>query len=213
MLQIVVGRGSLTVMPSLAPFYNSAIGQLDHAQLFWWLASQHNARPEVWLVRDLELRSLPGWLAQNAMSVLIALGSFIVLALWHAVPRFGPLLSGAEPERRSLVEHLAATGRFFADNRQLPKLLIALRQDCMDLIGARMPEARLLDRAARIQLAARSVGLRERDLAAAFDTPGDTPRNFTGSVRLLAHLRTRLGRRSLKPPRSPGRASRQVPAG
>lgn len=191
-LRLTEGRGHVTVMSSFAPFSNRAIGRHQHADLLWHLASQNGAGSQVWLVRRLQTQSLPGWLAENALPALIALGILLTMALWHVMPRFGPLVPNVAPDRRSLNEHLAAMGRFYSSQHQLAALIRTLRQDALDALGARAPETRGQDGAARLKAAARVSGLRPRELLHAFTSPVSTPREFAGAVRVLREFRARL---------------------
>jgi hypothetical protein len=192
MLQIPYDDGFVTVLSTFRPFNNRAIGRLDHAELLWHLASDGGRPVEVWLVRHLDAPSLPQWLVKNALPCMVALGVFLALALWRAIPRFGPLQPNPTPDRRSLVEHLAAMGRFYSMQRQLPKLIRAVRQDGLELLGSRAPETRGQDGAARLKSAARLTGLRPRELLQAFTAPVTTPHEFILAVRVLAAFRQQL---------------------
>ena len=192
MLQIPYEEGTVTVLSTLRPFGNNAIGRLDHAELLWHLAGAHGHPVDVWLVRHLDIQSLPRWLMTHAMSVLVALAVFLLLALWRVMLRFGPLQPNAAPDRRSLVEHLSAMGRFYSMQRQLAKLIQIVRQDGLDLLAVRAPETRGQDGAARLKAAARLTGLRPRELLQAFTAAGATRHDFTLAVRVLAAFRHEL---------------------
>jgi hypothetical protein len=191
-LQIPYEEGLVTVISTFRPFSNYAIGHLDHAELLWRLASDDGHPHDIWLVRHLDTQSLPRWLVKNAMPFVAALGVFLALALWRVIPRFGPLQPNPQPDRRSLVEHLAAMGRFYSMQRQLPRLVQVVRQDGLDLLGARAPETRGQDATARLKTAARLTGLRPRELLQAFTSPAATPHEFTLAVRVLAAFRRQL---------------------
>jgi hypothetical protein len=199
MLQIPYEEGVVTVLSTFRPFRNEAIGRLDHAELLWRLAGSHGQPLDVWLVRHLDLQSLPRWLLAHAMPVLVALAVFLLLALWRVMLRFGPLQPNPAPDRRSLVEHLSAMGRFYSMQRQLAKLIQIVRQDGLDLLAARAPETRGQDGAARLKTAARLTGLRPRELLQAFTVPAATGHDFTLAVRVLAAFR-----RQLTPSTTPG---------
>jgi hypothetical protein len=194
MLRLAEGRGHVTVMSSFAPFDNGEIGSYQHAELLWHFASRDGAASPVWLVRRLQTQSLPGWLADNALPALIALGILLIVALWRVIPRFGPLVPNVAPDRRSLHEHLAAMGRFYASQRELAPLIQILRVDALDALAARAPETRGLDGASRLKAAVRVSGLRPRELSHALTNPAATAREFTGAVRVLQEFRARLAR-------------------
>jgi uncharacterized protein DUF4350 len=209
MVQLTEGRGHVTVMSSFAPFNNRAIGAHQHADLLWHLASQNGAGAQIWLVRRLQTQSLPSWLAENALPALIALGILLAMALWHVMPRFGPLVPNVAPDRRSLNEHLAAMGRFYSSQHQHAALIQTLRQDALDALAARAPETRAQDGAARLKAAARVSGLRPRELLHAFTSPVSTPREFAGAVRVLREFRARLAHSLGDQREAAGRSRRQ----
>jgi len=123
------------------------------------------------------------------LPALIALGVFLALTLWRLSPRFGPLVPNLAPDRRSLVEHLSATGRFYSRQRQLTAVLRIVRQDGLDLLASRAPETRQQDGGARLRTAARLTGQNPRELLHAFSADAATPHEFTLAVRVLASFR------------------------
>jgi len=211
MLQIPLGDGLVTVMSTFRPFANRELGRFEHAELLWWLVSDNDKAPPVWLVRHLDVQSLSQWLINNALPFVAALILFLLLWLWRVIPRFGPIQPGAAPDRRSLIEHLRAMGRFYSMQRRLPALLQALRQDGLELLDHRAPETRGLDGAARLKSAARMSGLRARDLLQAFASEVRTPHEFTLATRTLAQFRQRLSTPA-KASTKRGRAATQVRA-
>lgn len=218
MLQLNEGRGRVTVMSGFAPLNNRAIAREQHAELLWRLASQNGPANPVWLVRRLQVQSLPSWLVQNALPGLIALGILLSVALWRVIPRFGPLVPSRLSDRRSLTEHLAAMGRFYSSRGQLARLIQVLRQDALEGLAAKVPETRAQDGASRLKAAARVSGLRARELSYAFTSPANTPREFVGAVRLLREFRTQLARNlaaknatAARVPSSNARSRMQIP--
>ena len=207
MLQMPYDDGWVTVLSTFRPFSNFAIGKLDHAELLWRLASDHGKPVAVWLVRHLDMQSLPQWLLKHALPAVIALAASVLLALWRVIPRFGPLQPAPAPDRRSLVEHLSAMGRFYSMQKQLPKLIQTVRQDGLELLAARAPETRGQDGASRLKSAARLTGLRPRELLQAFTAPPATPHEFIVAMRTLAAFREQLTPQGLaaRPRRSNGR--------
>jgi Domain of unknown function (DUF4350) len=189
LLQIPREDGLVTVISTFRPFDNYSIGRLDHAELLWRLATDNGQAVDVWLVRHVDVQSLPTWLVHNALPCLIAFGVFLALTLWRLSPRFGPLVPSLAPDRRSLLEHLSATGRFYSRQRQLPALLQIVRQDGLDLLTARAPETREQDGAARLKAAARLTGQNPRELLHAFSAGVATPHEFTLAMRVLASFR------------------------
>lgn len=196
-LQFGWGEGEITVLSTLRPFSNREIGRLDHAELLAQLTGADAVQPgELFIIRHLESPSLPAWLAEHAPAALAALSLFVLMWLWRVVPRFGSLAPSPAPDRKSLLEHIHAVGRFYLEQRELPRVLALLRAECLELFGRRAPHAQGLDDAARLREAARMTGVRPRELAQAFGHRADTPAEFFNAVRTLASFRRRLRRSS-----------------
>jgi hypothetical protein len=196
MLALERGEGRITVMATLAMFGNRDIGRLDHAELLARMAQ--SASGEVWIVRYLDAPSLSAWLWAHAPYALIALGAFIALWLWRVAVRFGPLLPSPAPDRKSLLEHVRALGRFYADHGDTPRALQRLRADTQAAFDRFAPELRGAEGSQRLKEAARLTRIRARDLLAAFTARPHSAKDFTHTVRTLALLRSRLQRRSIQ---------------
>jgi hypothetical protein len=188
------GDGRVTLFSTLHLFDNRRLGKLDHAELLWAVLGDSPSR-ELYLVRYLDTMSLPRWLWERAPLALVATGVFLLLWLWRVVPRFGPLVPGAGVDRRSLLEHIRAVGRFHADQRRQGRLLEALRADCLELFGRVAPLARGLDGAARLREASRLARINPRELLHAFSGAPATRHDFSSMVRTLARFRRQLTRR------------------
>jgi hypothetical protein len=192
-LALAWGDGRVTLFSTLRLFNNHRLGEYDHAELLWGVLSDSPSR-DVFLVRYLDTMSLPKWLWERAPLALVAAGVFLLLWLWRVVPRFGPLVPGAGVDRRSLLEHIRAVGRFHADQRRQGRLLEALRADCLDLFGRVAPLARGLEGAARLREASRLTRINPRELLHAFSGAPATRHDFYSMVRTLARFRRRLTR-------------------
>ena len=193
-MQIERGNGRVVVITTLAPFRNQSLDELDHAALLW--AFTQDAGQQVVLIRRIEALSLFAWLTQHALAALAALAALGLLWLWHVVPRFGPLLPAEAANRRSLLEHLRAIGRFEADAQQLGRLVREVRADAQAVFARLAPLAATLEGPARLREASRLTGLRPRELLQAFEGPVSTRNEFSNAVRTLAAFRRRLVRRT-----------------
>ena len=189
-MQIERGHGRVIVITTLAPFRNQALDELDHAALLW--AFTQDAGQQVVLIRRIEALSLFAWLTQHALAALAALAALGLLWLWHVVPRFGPLRPAEAANRRSLLEHLRAIGRFQADAQQLGRLVREVRADAQAVFARLAPLAATLEGPARLREASRLTGLRPRELLQAFEGPVSTRNEFSNAVRTLAAFRRRL---------------------
>lgn len=66
----------------------------------------------IWLIYSAEFDSLWDLLKENAPEVLLACAILVLLWLWASARSFGPLVDATPPPRRSIMEHIDATGRF-----------------------------------------------------------------------------------------------------
>jgi hypothetical protein len=109
------------------------VGELDHAELGWRLAS---AQP---VLLYLRMRSPPllDWIQRDAWPVAVAAALLLLLWLARIIPRFGPLEPAEEPPRRSLLEHIVASGRFLWSRGAGASLLEAARERAVRLARRR----------------------------------------------------------------------------
>jgi hypothetical protein len=151
MLQYKVGIGTVTVVTDTRFMMNHNIGAYDHASFFWHLVQQNESAGKVWLVYKEDMPSLWHWLVENAPTVLISAGALLVVWLWYAGHRFGPPLPEPVPVRRSLLEHLYASGRFLWQQQAEDRLLDCVRRSLMERLTVRhlgqtaLPQERLRD--------------------------------------------------------------------
>lgn len=119
-LRAAVGRGSVTVI-DLQRFSNESLTNGDNALL---LVAAAQLRPDDVLVElaETERPSIATLLWRYAGPAIAFLALAIVLIVWRASLRFGPLAPIPAPVRRSLASQLWGTGRFLAtsgDGRSL----------------------------------------------------------------------------------------------
>ena len=122
-----VGKGRVVALSDFSFLGNRLIGDLDHAEFAWRLATHApDARPALIFLR-IESPSLWEWLIENAWPVLAAAAVLLLIWLARIVPRFGPLEPEAPPVRRSLLEHLRASGRYIWSRGEASALIDAVR--------------------------------------------------------------------------------------
>ena len=119
------GEGRVTVLPTLNFLRNDNIGDYDHAQLGWQLVA---ARSPVVLYLRMQSPPFLEWIQRDAWPVLLAAMLLLILWLGRIIPRFGPLEPDAPPARRSLIEHVVATGRFLWSRGAGAHLVEAVRE-------------------------------------------------------------------------------------
>jgi hypothetical protein len=128
-----LGRGHIVVLTDLDIFQFRAIGELDHALLLWHLVKDAG---KVWFVTDNDMPPIWLWLWRHAMETLTAAFLFLSLWLWSRSARFGPLVTEPAPERRRILEHIEAAGRFLWQHQRQERLLKSVR-DALAATAAR----------------------------------------------------------------------------
>ncbi len=188
LVQIAVGAGRLTVLSDDSFLRNGSIGKHDHAAAGLALLAGNGP---TWLVREHLGTSLADVLWRSAREAVIAFAVLVLLALWAAAARFGPLLPAEDPRRRRLLDHITGSGRFLWRNGRAGALIDSSREALMRAVLYRHPDW------------LKAADLKER-LAEAAKLPADEVRraldgkapaseaDFTATIRTLETLRKSL---------------------
>jgi hypothetical protein len=192
------GRGRLILAPDLSFLYNDAFIERDHAA---WLARVLGPpRPgqKALVCSEPREASLPVWLWRGAWPFLVALGALLGAWLWGGLWRFGPWLPSPPPGRRSLLEHLVASGRFLWRQGGDPDALVAIARRAVLRRAVRIhPAFPLMAEGERWAFLAQRSGLGEGEIAEALDDrPGATKDVLGRRLQALLHLRHRLSQKA-----------------
>lgn len=106
------GNGYVTIVADHRYFANYDIGEMDHGRLFLDTVAGYVDPGKVWLIYDASFSSLWQLIWSNAPYVVLGVAALIFVALWAVVPTFGPMILPEPPVRRSIVEHVNASGTF-----------------------------------------------------------------------------------------------------
>lgn len=190
MLNLQLGHGRIFIFTDLDAFTNRRIAKRDHAELLWELVKDRPAQGHIWLLRGDPSVGLLSWLGHHAWMALISLGALVGFAYWKAAPRFGPLLPAPDPARRSLLEHVDASGRLLWHEGAGDRLVTATRAAVLLRIERTHPAwARLPLPKLHVQLAEFSRLPDDQLFRALFEDHYATPAEFTAAIRTLEHLR------------------------
>ena len=188
------GKGHV-VMLAANYFTNVDLKNYDHGEVLLALAALSPSR-QVTIVQMLDV--LPWYVAlwQHYRYLLLSVAAFLALALWMALRRFGPMLPQPAIERRSLMEHIGASGAWLwkADGGSAV-LLAAAREETLALVRRRAPGLFRLPVQELPAALARDTGLDPEQLAQALqDDAARQPARFTRQIRTLQELRTHYER-------------------
>lgn len=192
-VRVAKERGAALFFTTLGILRNERLSGHDHADLLAALPAQRPPSARVWIVTHEVAPSLIRWLLDRAWMVLLSGAALAMALLAAAAPRFGPLRASGEAPRRSLLEHLAAVGRFQWRHRGGKPLLLAARTALDRRLALRHPAWKDLPADERCRRLAEISGLPESDVfhALRYDLHPD-PRDFTRALRTLDLLRKQL---------------------
>lgn len=184
------GKGRIVAVPSNY-FGNLRLQVYDHGELLLALAALAPSAKQVTFVRNGDALPWPQALWQHFSHALIGLAAVLALLFWSAVRRFGPVLPEPDRERRSLLEHIDASGAWLwkADGGR-QQLLDAARGETLALIKRRAPALLRLAPHDLCAALARMSGLPEREIDDALHAPAapQAPQ-FIRQIRTLQELR------------------------
>jgi Domain of unknown function (DUF4350) len=172
------GAGSVTFLSDAGFLSNEGIGLHDHAALGWALVQAGGAPPKgVWIaVRD-QVPTLAQLLVRHAWMALASGALLIAACLWAAGARFGPLVPDPPRDRRSLLEHVEASGDFLWRTGRGGDLVQGARQALLHRIDVREPGWNRLSPADLVQRLAATARLPaarvDRALHGAVTAPAD----------------------------------------
>ncbi len=123
-----IGKGMVTLVADLDFINNRNIRKADHAEILWQLAHGLDTPENVWLIHNDEVPALWRLMWKHAWALIITLTLMFVLWLYRAAHRFGPMIPKAAEDRRSLLEHINASGHFYWKHQQKAKLIASTRE-------------------------------------------------------------------------------------
>jgi hypothetical protein len=160
------GLGKVTVLSNFDLMTYKNMGESDHAELIWHLVSSGNtAVPQVILALSRQGEGFLSWMLTHAWMVAVSAITLLLVWLWRVIPRMGPLAVPVPIARRSLIEHIVATGAYLVKKKQWQSLVAPLRLKFMLAFKARHPRVINMSESAMLQYAARQLQVDENVLA------------------------------------------------
>jgi hypothetical protein len=177
------GAGALVLVASKQLFYNDQLGSGQHGRFAVEVFTPDRER--ALLITQLKHERLLPFFWEHAAHAVVSLGLLIVVGLWRASRRFGPVLPEPSADRRSLRDALEARGAYLWGKGHRAALLDALRAEVR--AARRLPPD---DALAAWDELARSQGVTMTFLREALlrEPPSD-PSTFVRVVAVLAALR------------------------
>lgn len=187
------GDGSVTFLADASFLTNDGIGLHDHAALAWALVRAGGDVPAgVWIaVRD-EVPTLGQLLVRHAWMALASGALLIAAWLWASGARFGPLLPVPPRDRRSLLEHVEASGDFLWRTGRGDDLVQGARQALLHRIDVREPGWSRLPAPELVNRLAAGAGLSASRIDHALYGAVATPADLVQTLQTLETVRRTL---------------------
>ena len=193
LLRYRFGRGTITVLADRGFARNDRIGREQNATFLWQVVRAAGVPRGVVLIWRDEGPDLAGAVLARGWAALAAGALLLAAWLWRHGSRFGPLLAEAAPVRRSLLEHLRASGEFLWRHGRGQALLRAERQALARRLGERHPGWQRLSERERVAQVARLAAVPPGVLAAALEErPVDDLAQLARTIATLERARRSL---------------------
>ncbi|MFK7887501.1 MAG: DUF4350 domain-containing protein [Gammaproteobacteria bacterium] len=191
--QIAYNAGKITALADITSFTNRNIGQMDHAFLLTQIIGPTADAGPVWLLHGTEFPSLWTLLKDNLAEVLIGAGLLLLMCLWWAAQRFGPMLDAPARARKAFIEHIEANGRFLWRHDGDHELLASTRQAFLRDAQRRHAPLRRLDEKERRDYLASVCGVSEADVSTALDSENSRRHgDFLTKIQLIKTMWNRI---------------------
>ena len=188
-----IAAGSVDLLSELKPLTNNALDDPGNAAFARQLLAPNWGKGTIHLIYAADLPPLWRWLLEHGWRALLPAFLCLLLWLWMRAQRFGPLLPAPQPPRRSLLEHLEASGEHLLRYGQLAALHRALLTAVHERLRRRDPLAAAQEGDTQASLIAKRTGLSASDVRSLLDTrPPRDAHDFRQRIARLIDLRKRL---------------------
>lgn len=191
--RLPVGEGSIDVLAELDFLTTDKLEECTHVAMARQLVAAMDRGGTVHLVHARAMPSLWGWLLREGWRVWLPLALLLAGWLWARMRRFGPLRPAPVLERRSLMEHIAASGEHQWRYGDGDRLYEASREAFFARLRRRDPLAASLAGEAQLDRLVERLRLPRAQLVDALTPP--EPRDakaLHARIALLVRMRNRL---------------------
>ena len=184
------GDGRVSLVADLGILDNASLADLDHAPFLVDVLTIDGPLPDgALLVLFGDTPSITALIWRAAWPLVVALAVLLAAWGWQQSVRFGPPLPAQGARRRSLLEHIDATGHFLWRHGQSASLVEGLRDRVEARLQRRRPTLARLEGAERLDALADQLGVGAADARRAFMDlePGDR-RGFIDTIAALSRI-------------------------
>ncbi|HZH43182.1 MAG TPA: DUF4350 domain-containing protein [Lysobacter sp.] len=187
------GRGSVDVLADLDFLTTDKLSETPHVVLARQVLAPNYRAGTVHLVFDAAVESFWHALLRRHWPVWLPLLLALLAWLWMRAERFGPLLPSPFAERRSLLEHIAASGALVYRYGYGGRLYEAVRDAFFERLRRRDPETAALVGKPQLNRLSERLGVPRETLREALSMPApDDDTGFRTRIATLVRLRNQL---------------------
>ena len=187
------GDGSVDLLGDMEMIDNQSLDEGPHLAFARQLLAPNWGKGRFHLVYAADMPPLWRWLLTHAWAFLLPLLLALLAWLWMRMQRFGPLLPSPMPPRRSLLEHVEASGEHLLRYGKAAALHRALRDAVLARLRRRDPLAAAQDGETQAALVAARVDTAAAQVRDTLDTrPPANTTEFRHRIARLIDLRKRL---------------------
>lgn len=191
--RLPVGRGHVDLLAQMDFLTTDTLDQRPHTGMARQLVARMDRGATVQLVHAGALPSLWGWLLREAWRFWLPLALLLAGWQWARMRRFGPLQPSPVPGRRSLMEHVAASGEHQWRYGDGDRLYQAMADAFFARLRRRDPHAAALAGEVQVQRLAERLALTPAQVVDALTPPPPRDANaLLARIALLVRMRNRL---------------------
>ncbi|RNF83926.1 DUF4350 domain-containing protein [Montanilutibacter psychrotolerans] len=191
--RVVHGRGHVDVAAELDFLRNDSIDDVPHVALARQILAPNYRAGTVHLIYAGALPSIWELLLQRAWMAWLPMLLVLLGWLWRRTQRFGPLLPSPSAERRSLLEHIVASGQHAWRYGYGHVLHAAAREAFLTRLRRRDPQAAALEGEVQVAQIAQRLQCSPAEIRDALATPVARDANaFRTRIATLIRLRNQL---------------------
>jgi hypothetical protein len=192
-MRLAHGKGVVDVVSDFEFLTTDALKQPLKSDFTHRLLAPDDGAGTVYLVHDLTMPSFWGTLWRQYWMAWMPLLLVLLGWLWQRMQRFGPLLPAPNLERRSLLEHIDASGQHIYRYGYANRLYDAVRHAFLTRLRARDPQTAALNAPLQAAWLAERCGESASQIQEALEaTAMPEPAQFRTRVALLIRLRNQL---------------------
>lgn len=192
--RVIHGEGTVDVIADLDFLEEEKLEDMQHIALTRQLLQPNwDAGGTFHLIYSANMPSLLRLLIDYGWRAILPALLALLLWLWMRNERLGPQLPAPSPDRRSLLEHVQASGDHLYRYGRRALLYAAVHDAFQRRLRQRDPYAAALEGPAQVDALVRRTGLSAAEIedALRYPRPGDA-RDFVHRIAKLLQLRTRL---------------------